>query len=96
MNLKQGDMSMTQYEAKFLAFVRFAPLYQTDERKKTMNFSEGLRPDIRNVVAPLGGTTFNKVAWRVKCTERNLNLQAREKEASRVAVMSSKHKRYDD
>lgn len=79
MALQQGDMTVSQYEIEFEDLARFVPMYQTDDRKKAMKFQGGLRPEIRNSIAPVRAVKFKEVVWIAKCTERNLLEQTRER-----------------
>ena len=55
LELKQGNMSVTEYAAKFVELAKFYPHYaaETAEFSKCIKFENGLRPDIKG----LFGTT---------------------------------------
>ncbi|MCI95731.1 gag polyprotein-related, partial [Trifolium medium] len=50
--LKQGDMSVSEYAGKFEELCRFAPHYNTVEAEgdKCVKFENGLRPDIKQLI----------------------------------------------
>ncbi|MCI58225.1 pol polyprotein, partial [Trifolium medium] len=52
MELKQGNMSVSEYAAKFEELYHFAPHYNTVEAKedKCVKFENGLRPDIKQLI----------------------------------------------
>ena len=50
-NLKQGDMSVHEYETKFTGLLRFAGALVPNDEEKARRFQEGLRDNIRGRVA---------------------------------------------
>ncbi|MCI11756.1 GRAS family transcription factor [Trifolium medium] len=52
MELKQGNMSVTEYAAKFESLCAFSPHYNTAEAEydKCVKFESGLRPDIKHLI----------------------------------------------
>ncbi|CAI8613500.1 unnamed protein product [Vicia faba] len=52
LELKQGNMFITDYRAKFIELAKFYPHYDgpTGEFSKCMKFENGLRPEIKKVV----------------------------------------------
>jgi len=52
LELKQGDMSITEYAAKFVELAKFYPHYTPDtaEFSKCIKFENGLRADIKRVI----------------------------------------------
>ncbi|XP_074351845.1 uncharacterized protein LOC141690980 [Apium graveolens] len=60
LDLKQGSMSVTDYESKFEELSRFVPSYVDIDRKKTKRFHQGLKPWIRGKVAILELDTCNQ------------------------------------
>ena len=46
--LKQGNMTVAQYEVKFTELSRFAPHLITTEVDKAMKFQDGLKPYLMN------------------------------------------------
>jgi len=52
LELKQGNMTMAEYAARFENLVRYFPHYQGDsgERSKCVKFVNGLRPEVKMMV----------------------------------------------
>jgi hypothetical protein len=52
MELKQGNMSVAEYTAKFESLCRFAPHYNTVEAEydKCVKFENGLRPEVKHMI----------------------------------------------
>ena len=52
LELKQGDMSITKYAAKFVELAKFYPHYaaETAEFSKCIKFKNGLRADIKRAI----------------------------------------------
>lgn len=44
LELKQGDMSVVEYEAKFTELSRYASHHVQDEKRKARRFEQGLKP----------------------------------------------------
>lgn len=51
--LRQGDMTVMQYRARFVELGRYAPHVMTDEELRTHQFVQGLRPEIRQALVAL-------------------------------------------
>ena len=49
-NLVQGSMIVSRYEAKFTSLSRFAKAFVSIEEEKDKQFMRGLRPSIRNKI----------------------------------------------
>ncbi|XP_057473033.1 uncharacterized protein LOC130761541 [Actinidia eriantha] len=47
-HLKQGNMTVMAYEAKFMELARYAPYMMDTEEKKARNFEDGLRGNIKS------------------------------------------------
>ncbi|KAK2427082.1 hypothetical protein QL285_025684 [Trifolium repens] len=52
MELKQGNMSVAEYAAKFESLCRFTPHYNTVEAEydKCVKFENGLRPEVKHMI----------------------------------------------
>ncbi|XP_074369633.1 uncharacterized protein LOC141711091 [Apium graveolens] len=50
LELKQGNMSVTDYEGKFEELSRYVPSYIDTDRKKAKRFQQGLKPWIRGKI----------------------------------------------
>ena len=56
--LKQGTLSVTDYEKKFLELVRHVPLFCDHEVQKSKRFAMGLRKEIKRIVASVSCTQY--------------------------------------
>ena len=72
MNLRQEDMSVDDYQAKFESLSRFAPLLVSDEKKKVRRFQKGLKLPIRKMLIPLGLDKFAKALATAQMIEREM------------------------
>ena len=45
-HLGQGDMTVTQYTAKFMELSYFAPMYVLNQAEQAQKFEDGLRVDL--------------------------------------------------
>uniref|UniRef100_A0A2N9HQ68 Retrotransposon gag domain-containing protein n=1 Tax=Fagus sylvatica TaxID=28930 RepID=A0A2N9HQ68_FAGSY len=62
--LKQRDLTVGQYEAKFTELARFAPHLIEEDSKKAKKFLRGLRPPIRSKLVPLLLDSYSEVVWK--------------------------------
>ncbi|XP_058111232.1 uncharacterized protein LOC131254259 [Magnolia sinica] len=62
--LVQGDMTVSQYEARFVTLSRFATYLVDDERRKARRFVNGLYPALRSRVVRHLLMTFDQVVQR--------------------------------
>ena len=75
LDLKQGDLTVTQYTAKFNELSRFAPHQVTTELRKTRRYQEGLKPQIRSKLSVLQIKTFSEILEKATIIEgENENL----------------------
>ncbi|XP_074356431.1 uncharacterized protein LOC141696144 [Apium graveolens] len=58
LDLKQENMTIAEYEVKFLELARFVPEYVNTEAKKAKRFQQGLKPWIRSQMALLEIRTY--------------------------------------
>ncbi|XP_019175080.1 PREDICTED: putative mediator of RNA polymerase II transcription subunit 24 [Ipomoea nil] len=83
LHLKQGNLSVQEYHAKFLELARFAPRLVPDEYSKTQKFIRGLNFGIQKVICALDLETLNKAynkaanLYRVELIEREANMKSR-------------------
>ncbi|XP_063949873.1 uncharacterized protein LOC135152720, partial [Daucus carota subsp. sativus] len=61
LELKQGNMSVVEYENKFAELARFVPTYVETDRQKAKRFQQGLKPWIRSKLAILQLETYAAV-----------------------------------
>lgn len=69
LELKQGDMSVEQYEAKFIELARFAPHQVDTEMRKARRFEQGLKPWIYNKVSVFETKKYNKLVQKAIIAE---------------------------
>ncbi|XP_059636154.1 uncharacterized protein LOC132278379 [Cornus florida] len=67
--LKQGNMTVTEYENKFTSLLRFAPGIANDEEGKIEKFIDGLDLTIRPIIAVLEPTEYAKVVRKALVVE---------------------------
>lgn len=82
-NLKQGDISVEEYERKFSKMCRFAPHLVDTEAKKVKRFRYGLRSEIRNVISGQGITTLAETFERAEEIAASFAMDAPKIEGSR-------------
>lgn len=80
LNLKQGDMSVNEYQAKFNALSRFAPHIVSDEARKVRRFEKGLRSSIRNKMIPQRLKKSEDALATAQLIEQDLDEQKQEME----------------
>ncbi|XP_020084711.1 uncharacterized protein PB18E9.04c-like [Ananas comosus] len=66
LDLKQGSMSVEEYEAEFDRLSQFAPKLVDDNESRAKRFEEGLNGYIRTGLAPLHLETYDEVVSRAK------------------------------
>ncbi|XP_030443977.2 uncharacterized protein LOC115666381 [Syzygium oleosum] len=59
--LRQGQMTVDQYEAEFARLSKFAPRMVEHPEDKARKFREGLRPDIRTLLIPSNLRTYEDI-----------------------------------
>ena len=52
-HLEQRDLTVAQYEAKFIELSRFAPQLIATEEEKALKFQDGLKPYLKNKISIL-------------------------------------------
>ncbi|XP_073057156.1 uncharacterized protein [Primulina eburnea] len=71
-NLKQGNLNIEDYVAKFLNLLRFSPHVASDEEAKADHFINGLNPDIFTLVNTRMPNTFAEALDRAKGAETGI------------------------
>ncbi|XP_073049579.1 uncharacterized protein [Primulina eburnea] len=74
-NLKQGNLNIEEYAAKFSNLLRFAPHVASDEEAKADHFINGLNPDIFTLVNTGRPNTFAEALDRAKGAETGIITQ---------------------
>lgn len=70
--LKQNNLIVDQYEAKFAKLSRFAPRLVENKEDKVKRFWDGLRPDIRSRLILLNLKDYNDLYERAQLVEKDL------------------------
>ena len=78
LELKQGNRSVTEYEAKFMELARIAPEYISSEAQRAKWFQQGLKPEIRSGVVALQLKTYTSVVQAALVIESDQKLAAKE------------------
>ncbi|KAL8121526.1 hypothetical protein AgCh_018308 [Apium graveolens] len=89
LKLKQGTMSVVDYESKFEEFSRYVPSYVDTDRKKTKRFQQGLKPWIRGKVAIFELETYAGVVQKAMIAETESEMSQKEKESKKRKVEGS-------
>ena len=79
LELKQGNMSVAEYENKFSELSRFVPHYVDTEEKRAWRFQQGLKPWIQNKVAILEITTYATMVQKATIVENGSELYSKDK-----------------
>ena len=70
LTLEQGNMSVADYEAKYVELSRFAPHLVASENMRVRKFERGLKPIIRDRVSMFQVGTWGEVVGKAKLAER--------------------------
>ena len=70
MRLRQGSMTVDQYEAEFARLSRFAPRMVEHPEDKARRFRDGLKADIRGQLIPVNLKTYEDLYERAQAIER--------------------------
>lgn len=69
LELKQNNLTLVEYEAKFTELSRFVPEFVSTEEKRAKRFQLGLKPWIRTRVAPFELTDYATVVQKASIIE---------------------------
>ena len=83
LELKQNNLSVMEYEAKFTELSRFVPELVSTEEKKARRFQQGLRQWIQNRIAVLELTDYATVVQKATIVETGSEQSQKEKEGRR-------------
>ena len=83
LELKQGNMSVAEYETKFTELSRFVPTYVDTERKRARRFQQGLKSWIRSKLAILELETYAAVVQKAMIAEGEGEMYQKEKEGKK-------------
>ncbi|XP_074374474.1 uncharacterized protein LOC141714878 [Apium graveolens] len=79
LELKQGNLSIADYEAKFTELARFVPEQVDTDEKRAKRFQQGLKPWIRSRVAVFELTTYTAVVQKAMIIEGESEASQKEK-----------------
>ncbi|XP_056166353.1 uncharacterized protein LOC115665667 [Syzygium oleosum] len=71
MRLRQGSMTVVQYEAEFARLSRFAPRMVENPLDKARRFRDGLKPDLRTQMLLLNIRDYRELYERAQTMERD-------------------------
>ncbi|XP_024965905.1 uncharacterized protein LOC112506107 [Cynara cardunculus var. scolymus] len=74
MDLKQGNMTVIEYETEFNRKARFAQRFMTSDQDEIDHFVDGLRREIRDFVANRDILSFGKAVEYARCREHDLTI----------------------
>ncbi|XP_056162534.1 uncharacterized protein LOC130136285 [Syzygium oleosum] len=69
--LRQGQMTVDQYEAKFARLSKFAPMMVENPEDKAQRFRDGLKVDIRTQLIPVNLRTYEDLYKRAQAIKRD-------------------------
>ena len=73
MQLKQTrDMTVAQYDAKFVQLIKYVPMYETDEWQKAQKFVSGLKAELQQALSTWELSTYETALHKALTTERNM------------------------
>ena len=68
--LEQEEMTVAQYEAKFIELTLFAPQLIATEEEKTLKFQDGLKPYLKNIISILKLGIYSKIMDKALIAEK--------------------------
>ncbi|XP_057780033.1 uncharacterized protein LOC130998636 [Salvia miltiorrhiza] len=80
LNLKQGNMTLVDYERKFNKLSRYAPYLVDTDVKKARRFEQGLRPEICGIISALRLPTYREVIDRAQAVSNGLQLEIKDQQ----------------
>ncbi|WOH00701.1 hypothetical protein DCAR_0520075 [Daucus carota subsp. sativus] len=89
LELKHGNMSVADYEAKFTELSRFVPDYVDTEGKRAKRFQQGLKPWIRSRVAMFELKDYTVVVQKAMIIEGESDFSQKEKEGKKRKMEAS-------
>ncbi|XP_030440129.1 uncharacterized protein LOC115662085 [Syzygium oleosum] len=70
MRLRQGQMTIDQYEAEFARLAKFAPTMVENPRDRARRFRDGLKPDLRSQILSLDIKDYGKCIGGLRLSNR--------------------------
>ena len=74
--LRQGSLTVDQYEGEFARLSKFARRLIDDPWDKARRFREGLRPELKSMIIATGLRDYNEIYERALAIERDLQEKA--------------------
>ncbi|XP_028075669.1 uncharacterized protein LOC114277904 [Camellia sinensis] len=90
LRLEQGDLTVAQYEAKFISLSRFAPSFVDDEEVKCRRFTDGLDLDIKSRIRVLGITNYSTLVDKALTAKKDV-IEMKLVEQQKKRHLSSSH-----
>ncbi|XP_056161867.1 uncharacterized protein LOC130135976 [Syzygium oleosum] len=72
LRLRQGQMTVDQYEAEFARLSKFSSKMVEDPLDKARRFRDGLKPDLRSQLILLNMRDYNEIYERAQAVERDM------------------------
>ncbi|MQL78134.1 hypothetical protein Taro_010570 [Colocasia esculenta] len=79
--LQQGNLSVLEYQMRFMALSRYAPYVVTDNTMMVEYFIRGLRAELQDAVIPLMSRTVEEAAQRAAILERTIRVRQEQSQA---------------
>ncbi|XP_017256323.1 uncharacterized protein LOC108225879 [Daucus carota subsp. sativus] len=79
LELKQGNLSVAEYETKFSELSRFVPHHVDTDEKRALRFQQGLKPWIQNRVAVFELTNYATLVQKAAIVAKRSELYNRER-----------------
>ncbi|XP_057775166.1 uncharacterized protein LOC130994153 [Salvia miltiorrhiza] len=92
LDLKQGELSITDYERKFNQFSRYATRLVNTNDQKADRFLRGLRPEIRGILAAQGIVDYALAVRRAQEVEAGLEVD----KLPRKDMVRSEKRKWED
>ena len=73
MRLKQtNEMSVNQYDNRFMHLIKYMPMYETDENQKAQKFILGLQVNLQQALSGWDIDSYKEALHQALTIERNL------------------------
>ncbi|MQM17502.1 hypothetical protein Taro_050474 [Colocasia esculenta] len=91
MTHQQGNISVLEYQMRFIALSRYAPYVVTDNTMMVEYFIRGLRPELQDAVIPLMCRTVEEAAQRAAILERTVRARQGQSQAGGLSSGSFRY-----
>ncbi|MQL86799.1 hypothetical protein Taro_019335 [Colocasia esculenta] len=89
--LQQGNLSVLEYQMRFMALSRYAPYVVTDNTMMMEYFIRGLRAELQDAVIPLMCRTVEEAAQRAAILERTVRARQGQSQTGCLGSGSFRH-----